>query len=74
MISGATSTAVSSIYSGLKQFDAAAQAVASGGVSDNRELTEALVSGQQARQQIEASAKVLSTADETLGTLIDRFA
>jgi hypothetical protein len=74
MISSATSTAVSSIHSGLKQFDAAAQTVACGGVGDNRELTEALVAGQQARQQIEASAKVLSAADEMLGTLIDRFA
>ncbi|MFK7732984.1 MAG: hypothetical protein AB8B48_15295 [Pseudomonadales bacterium] len=41
--------------------------------AEDKGLPDALVSLKQGARQVEASATVVETADETLGTLIDTF-
>ena len=52
---------------------ATAQPVASTAVESNRpvDMVSALVALEQARQEVEAGASIIDTADEILGTLID---
>lgn len=52
---------------------ATAQPVASTAVESNRpvDMVSALVALEQARQEVQAGASIIDTADEILGTLID---
>jgi len=70
-IPSAYQSAQNGISRGMAGIDQDAQAVAneaSGGVGA---LTGALVDALQQRLQVEASARMLSTVDKTVGTLID---
>ena len=59
------------IDSGLQTFAAAAQAVAAGTVQGTGAAPAAVVDQLVARQQVEAAAKVFSTADQMVGTLLN---
>jgi hypothetical protein len=68
--------AISGIRIGSDALRSSAQTIAHGTTQGMRpdQLTRALVSGQQAVRQVETAAKVIRTADETLGTLLDTCA
>ena len=60
------------IQCGMSGLDRDAQAVASAGVSGNTDtMTDALVDSIQRKVMVRASARMLSTADQTLGSLLD---
>jgi hypothetical protein len=69
-------SAVAGINSGLASLATDAQLVAQS-VSPQQDalsLVNAIVSSLDARLSVEANAKVLSTANQTIGSLIDTFA
>ena len=70
-IPSAFQSAQSGISRGLAGLDQDAQVVAGGVSGDVGALTGALVDALQQRVAVEASARMLSTADQTVGTLID---
>lgn len=59
------------ISRGLSRLDRDAQVVANGDVSSDGAVVGALVDSLQQRILVEASVRMLSTANQTLGTLID---
>lgn len=61
------------VQKGFSTVNQAAERIAKVDTSDNPsgDLTEAAVSLQQGKQQVQASAKVLQTANDTIGSLID---
>lgn len=75
MINSVISTGVAGIQGGLYSLDRSAQQIASAnkppeqGGPDN--IVEPMVNQVQAKQQVEASARVVETGSEVLGTLID---
>jgi len=70
---GALQSAQLGIRRGLSGLDRDAQVVANGGAAsiDTGSVLNALVDSLQQRLLVEASARMLSAADKTLGTLID---
>jgi hypothetical protein len=71
-----SSSAVAGINSGLASLATDAQLVAQS-VSPQQDalsLVNAIVSSLDARLSVEANAQVLSTANQTIGSLIDTFA
>lgn len=78
MINDVMSTGVFAVQSGTQQLDASAtklnQAVAAASAQparDQASVESALVEQSQALYQVQAGAKVVETADKTVGTLID---
>jgi hypothetical protein len=69
-------SALAGINSGLANLATDAQTVAqsASGAQDALSLVNALVDSTVQRLSVEANAKVLATADQTLGSLIDTFA
>lgn len=70
-------SAVAGINSGLANLASDAQLVAQSVASPQQDalsLVNALVGSLDAKLQVEANAQVLSTANQTLGSLIDTFA
>jgi len=70
-IPSAFQSAQNGIRRGVAGIDQDAQAVASGGSGGVDGLAGALVDALQQRVLVQASAKMLSTVDQTLGTFID---
>jgi hypothetical protein len=70
-IPSAFQSAQSGISRGLAGLDRDAQVVAGDVSGDVGALTGALVDALQQRVAVEASSRMLSTADQTVGTLID---
>ncbi len=72
-IPSAMQSAELGIQRGMSGLNRDAQVVANGNMaSDNIDaMTDALVDSLQQKLVVEASARMLSTADKTLGTLID---
>jgi hypothetical protein len=70
-IPSAFQSAQSGISRGVAGLDQDAQVVAGGVSGDVGALTGALVDALQQRVVVEASARMLSTVDQTVGTLID---
>ena len=72
-----TSTALSSALAGVKRSltglaeNAQATASSNGGDPQVAELSTALVASIENQAQAEASARMIQSADETLGTLVD---
>lgn len=71
----------SGVQSGLEQAQRAAQDIAKAGVAEDQgggsalaSLTEAAVDLLEAKTQVQASAKVIATGDELLGTIINTIA
>lgn len=70
----------SGIQTGLEQAQRAALDIAKTGTVQGdqttalRDLTEASIDLLEAKNQVQASAKIVSTADELLGTIIDTIA
>ncbi|WP_339515588.1 hypothetical protein [Pseudomonas sp. RL_15y_Pfl2_60] len=67
---------LTTIQSGQQRVDRAAQDIASGAVADSAqagtpEITNQLVELRVGQYHAQAGARVLETADEVLGTLID---
>ncbi|MGC1507240.1 flagellar biosynthesis protein FlgE [Ketobacter sp.] len=64
---------VMGIQKGYSQINQATANIAKVAVSENptRDLTESAVTMMQGKVQVEASAKVLQTASDTIGSLID---
>ena len=58
------------VDAGVQSFDAAAQAVASDGARGRVSATH-LVDALEARNQVAYSARLLKTADQMIGTLLD---
>ena len=74
MISGVSSAGQQAIALGQQQLRQASNVVAQNGVSDLRQLTEAMVAAQTAQLQVEAGAKMIAAGNEALGSIIDAFA
>lgn len=71
----AANSGIATIRQGLKGLDRDAAKVAHAAASEGRESpAEPLVESRQHRLQVEAGAKVVKTADEMLGALIDELA
>ena len=71
-IPGAWDSAQAGIQRGLSGLDRDAQTIANGSASGNTDAAiGALVDSLQQRLAVEASARMLSTVDQTLGTLVD---
>lgn len=71
-------TGLQGIQEGLQGMDNAARRIARGGVdgpqgsaSGSGDMLEAVVDLRLYKRSVEASAQVVKTADETLGTLLD---
>lgn len=72
MIQSATSSALDGIRSGLRALDRDASRVAQAGTTQSEQSPEsALLDAKVDKAQVEASAKVLETADAVLGSLLD---
>lgn len=72
MIESATSSALEGIRSGLRALDRDASRVAQAGTTRPEESPEsALLDAKADKTQVQASAKVLETADAMLGSLLD---
>ena len=69
-------TGLTGLRSGLKQVDRNASAIAQAATSTSPQqtLTQNLVQMQAASQQVQASAAVVRTADQTLGLLVNTHA
>ncbi len=80
MADSAISSGLAGIKTGLAIVNKSAQDIATApvraqeGEVDTADLAESIVGLQAGENQIEASAKVVETADEMLGTLIDTTA
>ena len=59
---------------GIERAREAAALVARSSAAEPRELTYAAVGMLEARQQVQAAAKVVEAGDRILGTLLDTFA
>lgn len=77
-IDSAMNSALLGIQKGLGGMERDAAQVASAGTSNGgdpaTDLTQAMVELQSNRLQVEAAAKVMKAADETLGSIIDILA
>lgn len=64
-------TATQGIERGIARADSAARAVADSTAAEPADLAAAAVEMRQAKNDVAANARVLRTADEMIGTLID---
>jgi len=70
-------SALAGIHRGMNALRNDAQVIATQGSSNSladKDVTKAIVDLQPSKQQVEASAKVISAQDEMLGTLLDEMA
>lgn len=81
MISNALSTGIQGIQDGMLGMESAARKIARGGIDGPKGtsdgaggLLEPIVDLKLYERSVEASAQVVKTADETLGTLLDVMA
>jgi flagellar hook protein FlgE len=73
--SSVLSSGVQGLQAGLGRANQAAGQIARAGTgSDGGDLTTSLVDLKSSEQQVKASAAVIRTADDMLGTLIDTLA
>jgi len=73
----AIQSGLAGINTGMNSFRKDAQVIASQSVSnvtDSKNVTDALIDMKASQHQVEASAKVIETQDEILGTLLDEMA
>jgi len=74
-LGGAFSAGLSGIQKGQEQVTQAAQEVVSSNtqrpVQPNQDVAKSLTDEKQGQRQVEASAKVVDTANQTLGSLVD---
>jgi len=73
----AMQSGLAGIYTGMNSIRKDAQVIASQNVSsvtDTKDVTDALIDMKASQHQVEASAKVIETQDEILGTLLDEMA
>lgn len=77
----AMQSGLAGIHTGMNSLRKDAQVIASQSVAhatnnggDSKTLTDALVDMKVSERQVEASAKVIETQDEILGTLLDEMA
>ncbi len=74
-VGGAFSAGIAGIQKGQEQLTQAAQQVASANtqrpVEPSQDLAKALTQEKEAQHQVEASTKVVDTANQTLGSLVD---
>ena len=73
MVGSILNNGVMGIQKGFSQLNKASANIAQVSVSDDptRDLTESAVGLLQGKIQVQASAKVLQTASDTIGSLID---
>ena len=73
MINSVLGSGLQGVQKGFSMVNQAADKIAKVGDSSDPsgDLTESAVSLQQGKIQVQASAKVLETADKTIGSLID---
>ncbi|PIE40630.1 MAG: flagellar biosynthesis protein FlgE [Gammaproteobacteria bacterium] len=73
MINSVLGSGLYGIQKGYSTMNQAADKIAKAGSSldPSADLTESAVALQQSKIQVQASAKVLETADKTIGSLID---
>jgi UDP-N-acetylmuramate-alanine ligase len=74
-IGGAFSAGLAGIQKGQEQVTQGAQQVASANtqrpVEPNQDIAQSLMEEKQGQRQVEASAKVVDTANQTIGSLVD---
>ncbi len=74
-LGGAFSAGLAGIQKGQEQVTQAAQEVASATtqrpVQASQDIAKSLTDEKEGQQQVEASAKVVETANQTLGSLVD---
>lgn len=74
MINNALNIGIQGVQDGMRGMDGAARQIARGGVDGPRGsggLIEPITDLKLYERSVEASAQVVKTADETLGTLLD---
>lgn len=78
MINSALNTGIQGIQEGIQGMDTAARKIARGGADGpagssegSGSLVEPIIDLKLYERSVEASAQVVKTADETLGTLLD---
>lgn len=70
-ITSALSNALSGIQKGLADMNRTANRIAASGASEATNLAQSMVELQNSRREVELSAQVLKSVDQTLGTLLD---
>jgi flagellar hook protein FlgE len=74
-IGGAFSAGLAGIQKGQEQVTQGAQKVASANIQrpeePNQDIAQSLMEKKQGQRQVEASAKVVDTANQTIGSLVD---
>jgi len=76
MVDSVLATGIAGVQTGLQQAQKAAETIASAGTTEpeansQASLTEVAVELKLSETQVKASAAVIKTADEMIGTLID---
>ena len=74
MISNTLAVGIQGIQDGMVGMENAARKIARGGTDGAGSLVEPIVDLKIYERSVEASAQVVKTADETLGTLLDIMA
>jgi hypothetical protein len=73
-VNSVLASGVQGLQLGISQANKAGANIARAGTTtsgDNNDLTNSLVDLKSAEQQVKASAQVIKSADDTVGTLID---
>jgi len=73
----AIQSGLAGIHTGMDSLRKDAQVIVSQNISnvtDTKDVTDALIDMKASQHQVEASAKVIETQDEILGTLLDEMA
>lgn len=73
-VNSALSSAVTGIHRGLQGLDDNADAVARASTGDGGDVVTPLVESKLNQLQVEASAKMVKSVDEAVGSLLDEMA
>ncbi len=73
-VKSALGSAVTGIQRGMQGLDRNADEIARASGGDGADITESLVDSRINKLQVEASAKMVKTLDDTIGSLLDEMA
>lgn len=73
-INSAFGNAVAGIQQGMRGLDRNASEIAGAARGEGQDIAQPLVESREHKLQVEASARMVSTIDETIGSLLDEMA
>lgn len=73
-INSAFGSAVAGIQQGMQGLERNADEIAKASKGEERDIAQPLVESQENRLQVEASAKMVKTLDQTIGSILDEMA